>query len=305
MKVNKLMLAALFLGAFAFASCDKKDEKQEPVTPVTPVTPDEPVDPVEPGEDIPDVDEPEDGFVTFVLQIPEGTECNGIAIKGTYDGAAWSGADTYLGKEGSVSAKEAILFEQVEGTKTFFKATFPLGEAGIEGKVCLVYAGDGSWQGQAVNMSVNEDFSTADVTYGGDNFKVTTSGLVYFVIGGWQSSECATPVDYTLTFKTTPWCGDDMDLEVVGSMNDWGGEGYIVIPVTKVSDTEYTVTFKATANAQLKIRSVGSWTAEIQQLVDGEWKGAVDNVTLTEDTKMVVDYTDAETFRWSVCAAEE
>ena len=30
------------------------------------------------------------GYLTIFIEIPEGTECNGIALKGTFDGVSWA-----------------------------------------------------------------------------------------------------------------------------------------------------------------------------------------------------------------------
>lgn len=302
MKFNKLMFAALAMGAMMFVACDKK--------------PDEPVGPVGPGgggddptpavEEAPEVAAPADGYVTFVIQIPEGSECNGIALKGTLDGAAWSGENTYVSEtKADASKDECIKFQKVDGTKTWFKATFKLGPEGfIEGKICLIYTNDGSWQGQAVNWEVNEEFTTVDWENTG-NLKVTKSGLIYVKIGGWQGSECATLVDYKITVLVPAFCGEEFPIELIGSFNGWSDEGTVAL--TKVEGNKFEGTIKATENAEWKVRGKGNWDQEIQGYIDDEksekydtWDGVPNNV-LGKDVNVTVDYSDAAKYRWKGC----
>lgn len=298
MKFNKILVAVM--AALTIVACNTKKPDEPIVTPTNP-TDTTTVEPVVEDE-WPEIDAPEDGYVTIVLKIPAGTECNGIAMKGTYDGAAWSGENTYLGLENSTTdAEGCIKFQSVEGSNVYYYAIFPIDENGIQGKVCLIYTNDGSWQGQAVNWSINDEYTTADCEQG-DNLIIHTGGLVYLNIGGWQSSECATPVEYNITFNVPEMCGEEVDLEICGSMNGWGGG----IPLTKVTDTQYTASFMATANAEYKIRSVGSWNVEIQKYNEetGEW-GGTNNLVLPEETTFVVDYSNSELYRWNVCAPVE
>ena len=156
MKANKLMIAALAMGAFVLAACDNNPDKPTPVI-QTPIT-----------DEVPEVSKPDEGYVTIVLQIPEGTECNGIYLKGNLGGDDWSGENTYVGLDAAnVSAAEAVKFEAIEGSKKWFKATFKLGEGGLQGKICQKFENDGSWQGQAVNVTVDEKpkYTKRDITF--------------------------------------------------------------------------------------------------------------------------------------------
>jgi hypothetical protein len=217
MKLNKLMFAAVAFGALTFVACNKQGDT--PVGPVGPVGPGGGDDP-EPEVEIPEVAAPGAGKATIVIQIPEGTECNGIAFKGTLDGAAWSGENTYVGEGTAAAGPDAcIKFEKIADTKVWYKATYTLGEAGLKGKICLIYTNDGSWQGQAVNWEIIDDYTTADNGQSNDgNLEIYGEGLVYVKIGGWQNSECLVPEDYKITVIVPEFCDGEFDIEL--NMND-------------------------------------------------------------------------------------
>ena len=59
----------------------------------------------------PDLDAPEAGKLLVVIEIPAGTECNGIALKGTFDGSAWSGENTYLGEDGAQTPVDGKIYK--------------------------------------------------------------------------------------------------------------------------------------------------------------------------------------------------
>lgn len=310
MKANKFMISALMVAGIAMGlmtSC-KKDDESEPVVTPTENSTNQGGDEENVGE-IPEVDAPADGLVTMVIKVPEGSECNGIAFKGTLDGSAWTSANEYLGLEGIAKADACVKFEKIAGETQWFKATFKVGASSwgedvyMAGKICLIYTDDSSWEGQAVDWAFIEDYSTVDHSTSDDgNVQVNgTNGLLYITIDHFKMSECVAPQQFNVTFKTPAWCdGEEVDLEVAGSMNGWGDGS---IPCTKVSDQEYTASFTTTPGASFKIRGVGSWAVEVQVYDEesGEWGGCSDNV-LGSDADVVIDYTNAELYRWSVCA---
>ena len=305
MKLNKMMFAAMAFAAVAMIGCNKKNN--DPVTPTPTPTPggDDPQEEVE----IPEVDAPGAGKVTFVIQIPEGTECNGIALKGTLDGAAWSGANTYVGADKADASKdECIKFEPIDGSKIWFKATYNLGatawdtDVNLKGKICLIYTDDSSWEGQAVNPEIINDYTTVDCSYDGDMLiHGATGGLCYIKIGGWQTSECVTPEDYKITVIVPAFCGEEFAIELIGSFCGWDDSKTVAL--TKVEGTKYTATIKATPNAEWKVRHVGSWAegeVQIKSAEDDTWGGVPNNV-LGESKDVTMDYSDAEKYRWNVC----
>ncbi len=204
MKTNKLMLAAMLFGAVALVSCDK-EKGDNNVVPPTP-TPD-------PEVVVPEVDEPTEGIVKFVVKIPTGSECKGVAIKGTYDGSAWSGKDTYLGADQNAQASpdSCITFKQLEGD--WYTAEYAVLKDGyvsgdvtlfLAGKVCLIYSGDGSWEGQASSWDYIDAGSAVTSKSSDGNLQIeSNTGVVYIEVKEWQKSECVTveAEEYTLTVE--------------------------------------------------------------------------------------------------------
>lgn len=257
----------------------------------------------------PEIAKPADGFVTIVLNIPAGSECHGVAFKGTVDGAAWSGADTYLNADGTgSSADNYAKFEAIAGYPNWYKATYKLGTTPwgdnadilMAGKICLVYSGDGSWQGQASKWEVNEEYTGAAWSKSDDgNLQVNGSGVVYVDVEEWQMSECADNIDYEISV-TVPAGAPAAGVEIIGSFDDWAGT-----PMTKVDDTHYTAKISAQASAEFKFREAGTWDNEIEwyNAEEDAWKG-LDNMKFADkadaQNKINLDYSDATKFRWKV-----
>ncbi len=266
------------------------------------------VKPEEPGEgSIPDLDKPADGMVRFAIHIPAGSECNGIAFKGTFDGSAWSGENTYCNAEqnAQVGPDECVKFQPIDGSDEWYTADFKLGatpwgdnsDIYMAGKICLIYTGDGSWQGQAIDWDYNEAYTTAAVSKSGDgNIQVNGTGLVYVEIGGWQKSECVTVElkDYTINLKA-PECGN-YEPAIIGSFeaSNWNE----AFPLTKQADGSYQIVVKAAEDDTFKFKAVGDtdWSNQIQILVKNEETGAeewADNPDMKfgAETTINVDYS--------------
>ncbi len=316
--MKKLFFAVMAIATMAFVGCNKGGN--DPIIPPTPGgdTTDVPVE-----EDIPEVVAPAAGYVTIVINIPANSECNGIAFKGTLDGAAWTGANEYLGENGPAAVAECIKFEPIQNFDNWFKATYKLGAAAwgesdthpatyMAGKLCLIYTDDGSWQGQAVDWAVNDEYTTVDNGQSNDgNIEVYGSGLLYVKVGGWQSSECKVPEAYNLTVIVPAFCQEEFPLEVIGSFCGWDDSKTVALE--KVEGTTFKATIMANENAEWKIRHVGSWAdGEVQIFVPADpendtpatWKG-VDNNKLGTEKNVTVDYSDAEKYRWNVCGENE
>jgi len=314
--MKKLFFAVMAIATMAFVGCNKGGN--DPIIPPTPGgdTTDVPVE-----EDIPEVVAPAAGYVTIVINIPANSECNGIAFKGTLDGAAWTGANEYLGENGPATVAECIKFEAIANFANWYKATYKLGAEAwgesqthpatyMAGKLCLIYTDDKNWEGQAVNWSVNDEYTTADNGQSGDgNIEVYGGGLIYVKVGGWQKSECLAPEAYDITVIVPAFCDEEFPIELVGSFEGWGSTP---VALTKVEGTTFKATIMANANAEWKVRGQGGWDKEIQVLVPADpdndtpatWKG-VDNNVLGNDKNVTVDYSDAEKYRWNVCAPSE
>lgn len=254
--------------------------------------------------DVPWVPSPAEGYVTFVIEIPEGSECHGIAFKGTLDGTTWTGANQYMGEYGPTNVDDCIRFELINGTTNWYKATFRLGnQEYIQGKICLIYSNDGSWEGQAAYWSINNDYTTADYDESGTgDLVVNSSGLIYLHINGWRFTECPPMYEYNITVLTPEFCGEEFPIELVGDFEGWGTNP---APLTKVSNGVYSATIQAYVYCSIKVRGQGSWDREIQ-ILDPEngWYG-VHDVFLPEDTNVVIDYTDVSLYRWNICGEDE
>ncbi|MBQ9339826.1 MAG: hypothetical protein IJS13_05780 [Paludibacteraceae bacterium] len=319
MKANKFMIAALFMGALSFVACNKDNNPKDPDEGKQPA--DTTVVPVEPsGDELPDLDKPAAGILRIVLEIPEGTECNGIALKGTFgepndagDGTIWSGENTYLGKAGAATPVDGEIyrFAAYEGSKKYYTLDLPVGEnpTALEFKVCLIFANDGSWQGQANKAVIHEcNWSSVAPAVDGGQFKFAEANpsgqLLYINTGKWLTSECAAPVDYKLTVYTPAFCGEEFDIEVVGSFEGWGSNP---VALVKAEDGKYTATIPANEGAEVKVRGVGGWDKEIQfyNAETDEWGGVANAVLPAEDQLDVTLDFRGDNFRWNVCAGAE
>lgn len=265
----------------------------------------------EPGEEIPEVEAPAEGFVTLVIQIPAGSECNGIAFKGTIDGSAWTGANQYLSENGPAAPDACIKFEAIKDSKEWFKATYKLGaeawgEDGIRlaGKICLIYADDGSWEGQAKEWAFNEEYSTADYSMSGDgNVQVHTTGLVYVKVDKWNKSECAEVVikdrHVVLTVPTDD-CGFEVP-SIVGSFNGWNATEIAMTPVAG-QEGKYEATVKADAADEFKFAgSVSGWENEIRVYNPEEdvYADNNPNIPFGDEVEFNIDYS---TGKWKACS---
>ena len=303
--MKKLFLAVMAIATIAMVGCKKGGD--EPVGPVGPGGGGGGEEPAQ-TEETPEVAAPAAGSVTLVIQIPEGSECHGIALKGTYDGTNWTVADQYLGENGIADAASCIKFAKIDGTKTWYKATYKLGaepwEDGrlLAGKICLIYAGDKDWQGQAENNTIIADYTTADATYEGD-LLIHGTGLVYITIGGWQNSECVTKVehDYNITVKV-PNCAASVP-EIVGEFDEWKGTA-----LTKSGDV-WTAKIHAWEGCKIKVRESHEgkaegteWANQIQEYnaEEDKWNDCGDQ-KLAADVNFTFDFSDAAKYRWTVC----
>lgn len=195
--MKKMFLAVMAIATIAMVSCKPNEE---PVGPIPGPTPG-------PTSEVPEIAKPADGYVTFAIQIPEGTECNGIAVKGTTDNVNWTSTDQYLAADGTIAAPEACAkFTAIPDFKNWYQVTIKLAATPWEGtddasaavqnylagKICLIYKGDNGWQGQATDWAYIDSECTIAVSKSGDgNFQINgTSGIVYVTIGGWQKSDC-------------------------------------------------------------------------------------------------------------------
>ena len=257
----------------------------------------------------PDLEKPEDGKLGVVIEIPEGTECHGIALKGTFDGSEWSNENTYLGADGAQTPVDGAIykFAAVEGYPNWYQVIIPATEA-LQFKVCLIYAGDGSWDGQAEGVETHPcNFTTVDNGEMSDEGQCmnlgANGGLLYLKIGGWRKSECVIEEKIMRTvFVTVPECGFEIP-SIVGSFNGWDATA---IPMTLVEGFKYKAEIEAVASDEFKFAgSVNGWGNEIQ-MYDAEndaWN-SLGNTKFGAETNFEYDFSNAELYRWSLCAAD-
>jgi len=250
----------------------------------------------------PDLDAPENGKLLVVIEIPAGSECHGIALKGTLDGETWSNENTYLGEDGAQTPVDGAIykFAPVEGYANWYKVLIPCTDA-LQFKVCLIYANDGSWQGQAEGVAIHScNFSNIEPTIDGGQCKdfSANGGLLYLSMTNWQNSECEVKVehDYNITVKV-PTCAPSVP-EIIGDFDNWAGTA-----LTKDGDV-YKATIHAWEGCKIKVREAGNteWTNQIQYYTpeDDTWNDCGDE-RLGSDLNFEFDFSDGEKYRWTVC----
>ena len=297
--MKKFFLAALAVATLALVGCEKKTVVDEP-TPDNPKDSTEVVVPVEDptAEDLADYEE--DGSYVVCINFEE-TVCNDIVFAGSYNG--WATDPTSM-----------IKFEALEGFEGWYVAVVPVtvneetGEEANDGKpVQLKEDGSFSW-----------DYQTGDV----DSWELI-SGSVEFVAGyageadckNWTSAEpnivkshyfknhqspCVEVVEYEYTISVkVPECGG-YEPAIIGDFNGWA-EG---VAMDLQADGSYQAVISSSPNKAFKFRdaSITDWSNQIQVLATNaegveEWKDA-DNILLTEETNVVVDYSNG---KWTLC----
>ena len=263
------------------------------------------------GEDpdeAPDLEKPADGKLQVVIQIPAGSECNGIALKGTFDGSEWSGEDTYIGELGAATPVDGPIykFTSVPMYENWYTVIVDATEA-MEFKVCLIYSGDGSWQGQATDVELHPcDFSTIEPEISGDGQCkgfTANGGLLYLKIGGWQKSECVVEEEVLRTVFVTVPGGEGFEIpSIVGSFNDWDATA---IPMTLAEGNMYYAQVYAVASDEFKFAgSVSGWDNEIEayNAEEDTWSG-LGNMKFGAEIEFHFDYSDTLVYRWKKSAA--
>ena len=256
----------------------------------------------QPGGGVPDLDAPATGKLKVVIEIPAGSECHGIALKGTFDGDNWSGENTYLGEDGAQTPVAGAIykFAAVPDYANWYQIEIPCTDA-LQFKVCLIYAGDGSWQGQAEGVAIHDKgFSNIEPTIDGGQCKDFTAngGLLYLSMTNWQNSECEVKVehDYNITVKV-PTCAASVP-EIIGEFDNWSGTA-----LTKDGDV-YKATIHAWEGCKIKVREAGNteWTNQIQEYnaEEDKWSDCQD-AKLGTDLNFEFDFSDAAKYRWTVC----
>lgn len=184
MKANKIMLAALFMGALAMVSCEKN---QNPPVIEDPVGDTEVV-----LEEAPALEAPGAGKVTIAVRAPKGT-CNGLVAVGAATND--DGSDDW--NPGAQTKK----FTKVEDTETWYQITLPA-NPGIAVKVIAVSeAGVADWgtqwgmnvEGEDPNVVIIEGTGTLDNSENNGEVKLAElaeNTVVYVDVVAWKSEPC-------------------------------------------------------------------------------------------------------------------
>lgn len=295
MKTNKLMLAAMLLGALAMVSCKKtgndpeKPDKKDTTSVVVPDLEEEPVI-VAPGA----------GKVIVAVRVPQGT-CNGMIAVGA--------ATNEDGTDDWAPADKKKPFVAVEGTETWYQITLPA-NPGIGVKViALAEDGTADWgtqwgmnvEGEEPNVTIVNGEGTIDASENGGEVKLTElkeNTVVFVDVKAWKTSPC-TPkneagiASFTLTANNLP---EGYEVGIVGKVNNLEWDITAPVVMTKGEGNVYTATDVPVAAAcQYKY---------FVRLIDGgewSWDYGMDggNLVMPLDLK-AVDTVDA----WKLPAAK-
>lgn len=290
MKATKLMMAALTMGALAFAACGHENpDEPDPVipTPTEETTPDE--------EDI----EVRAGYYAICFQPAEGTVCNDIYFVGNYEASNWT-----------LDAAN-IKMEKMEKFAGWYLAYIPVLADGtaLAGKPIQAKAdGTLSWDFQTGDEN-SWTLVCGDVTieagYAGESnltYNDPTKPVIY-KSSSWKNGKTpcveAEKFDYAITAKFpagVPAAG----IEAMGSFDGWSTG----VVLTLVEGTTYTCTINAEADAEFKFRQAGSWDNEVEAYdAENDTWGGMPNMKFGElavEGKINLDYSDATKYRWKV-----
>ena len=288
-KFGFIMMAAA-LAVMSFTSCEKKG--------------DDPIDIDPPVEvEVPKVDATV-GAVTLVVKF-DVAPCEGydILFVGSYANTNWS-------------------FETAQAMESigdgWYKIVLLPGEVNAETGVCISGrpiqgqngAGEWSWDWShngedLVLVKGGSDANIADSGYGEINLNFTegdaNDGLViYLESKKWNVKPCASAEAYNLTLKAPEFCGQEYDIEVVGSFEGWG-----VAPVAMVKNgNTYTATIQAKSGDQIKFRGVNpddAWAIQINgfDAENDKWN-EMPNQVLGDETNVTFDWS-SEIYSWGIC----
>lgn len=296
--------------AMVFTGCksDAPNDPSDPSNPDQPTNPDDPSKPDQPTEpeeiEFPEVSAPEEGFAKIVVKVPAGTDCNGVAFKGTNDG--WA---TQPQTDGEKIAEGWYVIELELGGEMLAGdlATY------YQGKVCLIPEGgtvDGSYTSQWSEgyFEINADNGQPDMftlieDYGKINkLAVLGSGICYIVIDRFDANPCVANEGYSFSLALPALCDEADEPGLIGSFpaSNWASD------VALELDGERWIAEDVEAQAanEFKVRLNASWDAgQVQKLNEetGEY-GDLANEPFGEDLEIVKEWNEANGYAWSPCA---
>ena len=299
MKKFGFMMMAAAIAAMSFTSCNPQNKPDEPIIPPTPS-----------GEDLtPPAMDGTAGAVTLVVHFDQ-TPCDGydVLFVGKYDGTSWDFAT-------------ATKFEAVKDG--WYKVVLkPDADGEISGRPIQAQNGAGEWSwdwshdgNDLVKVKNATDDMIKDSGFGEINLSFTKAHaddatVVYLQSKKWNVYPCAAAAKYEITLKAPAFCGEEYDVEVVGSFEGWGKAG---VKMAKNGNV-YTATIDAKEGDEIKFRGIvpnatddNVWSVQINGLNKDPESEHYDeymempNQKLGADLKPVFDWSDAATYKWSVC----
>ena len=265
MKTNKLMLAAMLLGALAMVSCKKtgndpeKPDKKDTTSVVVPDLEEEPI-----------IAAPGAGKVIVAVRVPQGT-CNGMIAVGA--------ATNEDGTDDWTPADKKKPFVAVEGTETWYQITLPA-NPGIGVKViALAEDGTADWgtqwgmnvEGEEPNVTIVNGEGTIDASENGGEVKLTElkeNTVVFVDVKAWKTSPC-TPkneagiASFTLTANNLP---EGYEVGIVGKVNNLEWDINAPVVMTKGEGNVYTAT-------DVPVAAACQYKYFFRLIDGGEWSG--------------------------------
>ena len=214
-----------------------------------------------------------DGGLVIAVYIPEGSDCNGIAVKSC-----------------NLTGNPEVKMEKVKGRSRWYQVRIPgAGEQGTDSygatyegvdfaagnsyqcKVCaLPESGlvDGNWttqwnvngleimNGSAPSAEWQDDYGTLN------KLSVSESGYVFVNIANWNSNPCATDREYTFTV-VVPECTPEGQetVNVIGSFPDADGNTWSKGTDFPIVDGKATITITGQDATEWKVRlTSGEWS---------------------------------------------
>ena len=296
-KFGFLMMTAA-VAALSFTSCEKKND--EPIV----IDPDQ-------GKGNNEVKLPAvqgtEGAVTLVVKFDQ-APCDGydILFVGKYDDTNWDFATSHK-------------FDAI--SDGWYKIVLKPGEVDAESGVCIsgrpLQGKDGesdwSWDwshngDDLVSHKGASDSNIADSGFGEINLNFTEADaadaiVVFLESKAWNVSPCAAAETYNITFKAPEFCGEEYDIEVVGSFEGWGTAPVVM---TKNGNV-YTAEIEAKAGDEIKFRGKitdggDAWGVQVHGYSAEEDKyNEMGNQKLGEEKSVTYDWSDPEVYSWNIC----
>ena len=141
------------------------------------------------------------------------------------------------------------------------------------------------------------------------NVSFGAAGAYIYEVSYWKKHKtpCTVAVKHKYTVKLyAPECTiADYEPAAIGDFNNWAEGAEMAADLDDNFETFYKIVIEDEEGHELKFRQKGisDWSNQLQYLDGEEWKdcGNVELPAATQDTTIVIDYSDTEKFRWTKC----